>query len=258
MKIVILCGGLGTRLREETEYKPKPMVEIGGYPILWHIMKLYAHYGFNEFVLCLGYKGWQIKEYFLNYEAISHDFTLKLGHPAEVEFHHKHEEAGWKITFVDTGQDAMTGARIRKIKPWVENQTFMLTYGDGLARVPLDKLLSHHRRHKKISSVTAVRPPGRFGEMVIESDRVVEFNEKPQVTEGYINGGFFVLEPRIFDYLEGGDDLFFEKGPLMELTRDGELAPFCFDGFWQPMDTYRELQTLNKMWESGNAPWKIW
>lgn len=258
MKVVILCGGLGTRLREETEYKPKPMVEIGERPILWHIMKLYSHYGFKEFVLCLGYKGWMIKEYFLNYEAIAHDFTIRLGHPPRIKYHHHHDEADWKISFVDTGLDTMTGGRIRRIRRWVGKETFMLTYGDGLARLPLDQLVAHHRKHKKIATLTAVRPPGRFGEMVIRNGRVLEFNEKPQASAGHINGGFFILEPKVFDYLDSDDRLIFEKSPLQRLANDGQLSPYCHDGFWQPMDTFREHQLLNQMWREGKAPWKVW
>ena len=259
MKVVILCGGQGTRLREETEVRPKPMVEIGNRPILWHLMKLYAHYGLSEFVLCLGYKAHIIKDFFLNYEARVNDFTVRLGENSGLEFHSRHPEDGWTVTLADTGQSAMTGARLRRVRRYLGREPFCLTYGDGLGDVDIPALLEFHRSHGKLATVTGVRPPGRFGELMVQDGRVDVFAEKPQVTEGFINGGFFVFEPEFLDrYLNDRDDLVLEGEPLQRLAADGELMMWPHQGFWQPMDTFREWKLLEDCWNSGHAPWKVW
>ena len=259
MKVIILCGGQGTRLREETEVRPKPLVEIGGRPILWHIMKLYAHYGLSDFVLCLGYKGYQIKDFFLNYEARMKDFTVRLGKRGSVEFHNGHPEDGWTVTLAETGESAMTGARLRRVRRYLDNQPFCITYGDGLGDVDIASLMRFHKSHGKIGTITGVRPPGRFGELQVEDRKVTSFAEKPQVTEGIINGGFFVFEPEFVDrYLDDRDDLVLEHEPLQRLAADGQLMIHQHDGFWQPMDTYRERKLLEDMWATGRAPWKVW
>jgi glucose-1-phosphate cytidylyltransferase len=259
MKVVILCGGQGTRLREETEVRPKPMVEIGGRPILWHLMKLYAHHGLNEFVLCLGYKGYIIKEFFLHYESRVNDFTVHLGRERAVDFHNGHGEEGWQVTLAETGESALTGARLRRVKRYLGREPFCLTYGDGLGDVDIPGLLAFHKSHGKLATVTGVRPPGRFGELQLEGNQVAHFAEKPQVTEGFINGGFFVFEPEVIDhYLDDTDDLILEREPLQRLAADGQLMVWRHDGFWQPMDTFREWKMLDEMWSSGKAPWKVW
>jgi glucose-1-phosphate cytidylyltransferase len=259
MKVVILCGGKGTRLREETEVRPKPMIEIAGRPILWHIMKLYAHHKITEFVLCLGYKGYLIKEFFLNYEARMKDFTVRLGNRPSVEFHNGHREEGWTVTLAETGETAMTGARLRRVRGYLKNGPFCLTYGDGLGDVNLSELIRFHCSHGKLGTVTGVRPPGRFGELRVGGSRVTGFAEKPQVTEGYINGGFFFFEPEFVDrYLGDRDDVTLELEPLQRLAADGELMVYKHDGFWQPMDTYREWKLLEGLWNGGSAPWKVW
>lgn len=258
MKVVILCGGEGTRLREETEKRPKPLVYINGRPILWHIMKIYAHYGFDDFVLCLGYKGHMIKDYFLNYETMTKDFTITLGNTRAIEFHNGILEENWSITFAETGRYALTGARVRKIRKYVGDDTFMLTYGDGVADINISDLLNFHHSHGKIATVTGVRPPSRFGEMLVESQRVLKFTEKPQTSSGYINGGFFVLNADVFDYLIPDEDLSFEASPLKRLAQDHQLMVYPHDGFWQPMDTYREYKMLNDAWDQDRAPWKVW
>lgn len=258
MKVVILCGGMGTRIREETEFRPKPMVEIGGRPILWHIMKLYAAHGFKEFVLCLGYKGDYIKDYFLNYPLMACDFTVHLGREGRVEAHAFPEEEGWQVTLADTGLTTMTGARVKKIERYITGDTFMLTYGDGVSNVPIDRLVEFHRSHGKLATVTGVRPPARWGELVVNGDTVEEFREKPQIQEGYINGGFFVLNRGVFDYLSDDPDCNFERGPLDSLASDRQLQLFPHHGFWQAMDTYRDNRMLNDMWDSGQAEWRVW
>ena len=261
MKVVILCGGRGTRLREETEFRPKPMLPIGNRPILWHIMKLYAHHRFADFVLCLGYKGHIIKEYFLNYKIMTHDYALRLGDPSSVKFLPGDDcpEGDWWVTFAETGEDAMTGARVKRIERYIDSDTFMLTYGDGVADVNLSALVNFHREHGKIATVTAVRPSGRFGEIEVAANGMVaSFAEKPQARGGLINGGFFVFNRRVFDYLEDDDSFALEGKPLERLTKEGQLVAFVHDGFWQPMDTYRELSMLNAMWERGEAPWAVW
>lgn len=257
IKVVILCGGFGTRLREETELKPKPMIEIGDMPILWHIMKTYAHYGFNEFILCLGYKGKVIKNYFYNYGILSSNFTIELG-SKNIKMYSKLPEIGWKITLVDTGVKAMTGARIKRIERFINSDTFMLTYGDGVAAINIRELLKFHKSHGKIGTITGVNPSSRFGELLITGNQVKKFSEKPQVKEGFVNGGFFVFDTRVFRYLKDDDDCAFEKQPLQDLTLDEELMIYKHEGFWQCMDTYRDYKYLNDLWKRGNVPWKVW
>ncbi len=257
-KVVILCGGLGTRLREETEFRPKPMVEVGGRPILWHIMKIYSHYGLNEFVLCLGYRGKVIREYFLNYEAMSNDFTISLGSRQSIQYHGGHKEQDFKVTLVDTGADTNTGGRVKRIEPFLDGDLFMVTYGDGLANVDISKLLDFHRAHGKIGTLTAVRPVSRFGILELdEAGGVKHFAEKPQV-EGWVNAGYFIFHRRFFEYLDGGDPSIMEREPLARLAADGQLAAYQHEGFFYGMDTYREYEALNRMWNSGDAPWKVW
>ncbi len=258
MKVVILCGGMGTRLREETEFRPKPMIEIGTKPILWHIMKIYAQYGYTDFILCLGYKGWMIKEYFLNYEAMNNDFTIQLGSSNKIHFHSNHEENNWTITLADTGLTAITGARVKRIEKYINDDEFMLTYGDGVADIDINRLVEFHHRHGKIGTITGVRPPSRFGELLVDNSRVVEFSEKPRVSHGYINGGFFVFNRSIFNYLSSDDSCTLEREPLERLSRDGELMIHPHTGFWQCLDTYRDLRLLHGLWNSGKVPWKIW
>ena len=257
MKTVILCGGQGTRLREETEYRPKPLVEIGGKPILWHIMKLYSHYGFNDFVLCLGYRGNMIKEYFLNYEAMNNDFTICLGQNSRIDFNGAHEEQAFRVVLSDTGQETMTGGRIKRIEKYANDDTFMVTYGDGLSNVDIGELVAFHKSHGKIATVTTVRPYSRFGILQTSSDGTVEgFTEKPQV-DGWASAGFLVFERKLFDYLDG-DDCFLEREPLERLAATGELMAYRHDGFFFAMDTYREYLHLNDLWASGKAPWRVW
>lgn len=259
MKVVILCGGQGTRLREQTEVLPKPMVRIGGRPILWHIMKLYAHYGFNEFVLCLGYKGDVIRDYFINYELRTNDFTVDFGNDPSIKIGHRGSEANWKVSLVETGDKAMTGARVFRIRDYIGNERFCLTYGDGLCDVNIRELIEFHKKHGKTVTVTGVRPPGRFGELELDGNRVKAFAEKPQVTESFINGGFFVIEPSFFErYLGDDDELSLEREPLQQAASDGEMMMFPHKHFWQCMDTYREWKMLEEMWEAGTAAWRVW
>jgi glucose-1-phosphate cytidylyltransferase len=260
MKVVILCGGKGTRLREETEYRPKPMLPIGDRPILWHIMKTYAHYGHKEFILCLGYKGELIKDYFRNYLWHTGDTTLTLGRNPGVRFHDTHGEEDWKVTLADTGQDSMTAYRIRCIRKHLgEDENFLLTYGDGVGDIPINACIDQHKRSGKVCTLTAVRPPGRFGELRLEgNDSVHGFNEKPQTEGGYINGGYMVCSRRIFDFIPDDPKLMFEQAPMKSMTEAGELGAFKHDGFWQPMDTYHEFTLLNDAWATGRAPWQVW
>ena len=258
MKVVILCGGLGTRLREETEFKPKPLVDVGGRPILWHIMKIYAHYGFKDFVLCLGYKGEMIKEYFLNYEAMNNDFTIQLGDPHQIQFHNKHFESGWNVTLSDTGTSAMTGARIKHIEKYIDSENFMVTYGDGVADININKLLEFHCRHKKIATLTGVHSLSRFGELLVEGNNVKEFKEKSQSSTGYINGGFFVFGKKIFDYISNDDNCVLEREVMEQLAHQGELKIFPHKGFWQCVDTYRDYKYFQELWQKGHAPWVVW
>ena len=256
MKVVILAGGYGTRIRDVADDIPKPMIPIGPYPILWHIMKSYAHFGHTEFIVCLGYKGQSIKDFFSNYESHTRDFTITLGNSGGVKYHNNHDELGWKITLADTGIRSMTGARLARIKDFVKGEDFMLTYGDGVSDVDIGKLVKFHESHDKILTVTGVRPPGRFGEMEYgENGQIHGFNEKPQSTDGCINGGYFVASSKIFDYLDDREDLVFEQEPIHKLVKDGQMMMFKHNGFWQPMDTSREYQLLNSLYENGDAPW---
>jgi glucose-1-phosphate cytidylyltransferase len=257
MKTVILCGGLGTRLREETEYRPKPMVEIGGRPILWHIMKIYAHYGFTEFVLCLGYRGKIIKEYFLNYKSMVSDFSITLGSCGErVRYHNDHDERDFTVTLVNTGLDTMTGGRLKRVEQHIDGDCFMLTYGDGVADIDVHSLLAFHNAHGRIATVTAIRPFSRFGGLEITPEgRVAQFREKPQSVE-WISGGFFVFRREVFSYLD--ENCILEQGLLSNLARDGQLMAYCHRGFWYAMDTYRDFLYLNDLWSRGSAPWQIW
>jgi glucose-1-phosphate cytidylyltransferase len=255
MKVVILAGGLGTRLSEETAFKPKPMAEIGDRPILWHIMKIFSAYGFDEFVVCLGYKGFVIKEYFRNYSLHMSDVTFDM-RTNEMTVHQNASEP-WKVTLVDTGADTLTGGRIRRVRNHIGDETFMMTYGDGVADVRIDKLLAFHHAQDREATVTAVQPLGRFGVMHLgEGDEVTAFEEKPQGEGGWINGGFFVLEPSVIGRID--DDVMFEHAPLEGLAADGQLSAYRHDGFWQPMDTLRDKRHLEDLWASGNAPWKVW
>jgi glucose-1-phosphate cytidylyltransferase len=255
MKAVILAGGLGTRIAEESDYKPKPMVEVGGYPLLWHIMKTYANHGVKEFVICLGYKGYVIKEYFFNYYRHTANLEIDLRTGSASVLNSQAED--WKITLIDTGQDTMTGGRVKRIRPYVGDQTFCLTYGDGLADIDITQEIAFHRAHGKLATVAAVQPPGRFGVLNIgEHANVSSFEEKPQDEIGWINGGFFVLEPSAIDYIDG-DDTSFERAPLANLARDGQLMAFHHHGFWRPCDTLRDKRELQALWDAGKAPWKV-
>lgn len=257
LPVIILCGGRGTRFREETEYRPKPMVEVGGRPMLWHIMKLYSSYNLCDFILCLGYKGNMIKDHFLNYKAYNADLTVQLGSPKEIIYHNSHAEENWRVTLVETGETAQTGTRVARAKKYIRSKNFCLTYGDGIGNIDIDALIRFHYRHGKIGTVTGVRPPGRFGELRIEGNgRAVEFNEKPQVAEGVINGGFFVFKQEFIErYLDDRDDLILEQEPLQKLAKDGELMVYIHEGLWQPMDTYRDYLILNEMCQKGLFPW---
>ncbi len=256
MKVGILAGGHGTRLAEETEIKPKPMVEIGGRPILWHIMMHYSCYGHRDFVVALGYKGEVIKRYMVDYCSLNSNLTINLK-AGRVDLHDTDGIQDWTIQLIDTGLNTMTGGRIKRLQPYMGNETFMLTWGDGVATVDLNRLLAFHRAHGRLITMTAVRPPARYGHMEFDGDRIREFTEKPQTAEGWINGAFFVAEPQVFDYIDG-DDTQFEKEPLERLAADGELMAYKHDGFWQCMDTRRDKYVLEKLWDSGEAPWKIW
>ncbi len=260
MKVVILCGGMGTRIRDANENLPKPLLPIGGRPILWHIMKGYAHHGFKDFVLCLGYKGWLIKEFFLNYRSMSSDLRVTLGPGGSTEFLGGSLHEDWRITLADTGEATMTGGRLAAIRRYVDDDDLvMCTYGDGVANVDIGSLVSFHRGHGKIATITAVRPPGRFGELAITAGAVSEFNEKPQTSGGFINGGFFVFDARrIWEFLSTGPETVLEQEPMRRLAREGQLGAYEHGGFWQPMDTLREYNLLNELWSSGHAPWKVW
>jgi glucose-1-phosphate cytidylyltransferase len=257
-KVVLLAGGQGMRLREETEYRPKPMVEVGGRPLLWHIMQHYARYQHKEFVICLGYKGDVIKGYFLNYDYLSSDFTLTLGSRESIVCHDQRDEYGWSITLCNTGQDAQTGSRIKQIEKYVQDaELILLTYGDGVSDVDLDELIKFHRKHGRIATVTGVLPPSRFGELMVDGDKVTTFSEKPQVSKGLINGGFFVLDQRVFNYLSADPSCSFEQEPLQNLALDGQLMMYEHTGFWQCVDTMRDLIHLNQLWNSGQPPWLV-
>ncbi|WP_420391612.1 glucose-1-phosphate cytidylyltransferase [Acuticoccus sp.] len=256
MKVGILAGGRGTRLAEETSVRPKPMVEIGGRPILWHIMMLYSRYGYNEFAVALGYKGDHIKKYFADYCALSGSLTINVGGNAPI-IRHESEHAPWSVDLIETGDETLTGGRIKRLAPYLGDGTFMLTWGDGVSDVDLDALLAFHRSHGRLATVTAVRPPARYGHMVFEGEKVVSFKEKPQTSEGWINGAFFVLEPGVFDYIEG-DNVMFEHAPLESLAADGELMAYKHEGFWAAMDTLRDKHNLETLWSSGERPWATW
>ena len=258
MQVVILCGGQGTRIRDVADDVPKPMIPIGGQPILWHIMKGYASHGFNQFILCLGYKSWVIKRYFLDFHLAGADFSLSLGTPNQVHIHSPAPSEDWQVTLVETGLDAMTGCRIKRIEKYITGENFLVTYGDGVADVDLRKLVDFHLRHGKLGTVTAVRLPGRFGEIELDGPQVVEFSEKPVVSKGRINGGFFVFHRRLFERLQDDPALVFEHDPLMQLARDGELMAYLHNGFWQAMDNSREYKYLNDLWAEGEAPWNTW
>ena len=256
MKVVILAGGLGTRLSEETAVKPKPMIEVGGKPIIWHIMKLYSHYGINDFIICCGYKGYILKEYFSNYFLHMSDVTFDLG-LNQVHVHEKRSQP-WKVTLVDTGDDSMTGGRLRRVKKYLDDEdVFCLTYGDGIGNIDISKLIKFHKSHDKLATLTATYPPGRFGALNIQNQQVKNFTEKPRGDGGMINGGFFVLSPKAIDYIDG-DATIWEREPLSNLAKDGQLMAYEHNNFWQPMDTMRDKIYLNELWSSGSAPWKIW
>jgi glucose-1-phosphate cytidylyltransferase len=255
LKVVILAGGLGTRLAEETSVRPKPMVEIGGKPVLWHIMKIYSSHGFNEFVVCLGYKGYMIKEYFANYFLHTSDVTFDLQRN-QMEIHERHAEP-WKVTLVDTGDETQTGGRLRRVRSYVGDEDFCFTYGDGLCSVNVAELVGFHRAQGKLATVTAAQPPGRFGTLGMDGTTITSFVEKPAGDGTWINGGYFVLSPGVFDYLEG-DHTIWERAPLEALARERQLSAWQHTGFWQPMDTLRDKIALEALWQSGSAPWKVW
>ena len=255
MKAVILAGGLGTRISEETHLKPKPMIEIGGRPILWHILKIYSHYGVNDFIICLGYKGYTIKEYFANYYMHMSDVTFDMRDGARTI--HSNAAEPWRVTLVDTGEQTMTGGRVRRVRDYIGDETFCLTYGDGVADVDIAGLIAFHRSRGRMATITAVQPPGRFGRLAIDCERVTDFLEKPSGDGDWINGGFFVLEPSVLDFIEN-DATIWEREPLEKIAELGELSAFKHKGFWQPMDTLRDKTLLEELWESGRAPWKVW
>ena len=254
MKTVILAGGIGSRISEETHLKPKPMIEIGGKPILWHVMKIYSKYNLNDFIICLGYKGYLIKEYFVNYFLHTSDVTIDIQNN-KVEIHQVNSEP-WKVTLIDTGEDTMTGGRVKRIQKYLDG-TFCLTYGDGLSDIDLSALIDFHKNNGLLATVTAVQPPGRFGALKLENNKVHRFQEKPQGDSGFINGGFFILETGIFNYIKD-DSTILEREPLENLVKDNQLGAYRHNGFWQPMDTLRDKNRLEELWSSGNAPWKIW
>lgn len=257
MQVVILAGGLGTRLREETEFRPKPLVDIGGYPILWHIMKIYAHYGLRDFIVCLGYKGNMIKEYFLNYEAMNNDFTICLGRQHQLIYHDEHQEQDFNVTLAETGLESLTGGRVKRIEKYIKSDLFMVTYGDGVADVDIGALLAFHKSHGKIATVTTVRPISRFGILDVNQEgQVQQFSEKPQL-DGWASAGYLVFNRQIFDYL-GGDDCTLEREPLERLAAEGQLMAYRHEGFFFAMDTYREYKYLNELWDNGEAPWRVW
>jgi len=257
IKVVLLAGGYGTRISEETDMKPKPMVEVGGKPILWHIMKIYSSYGFNDFVILLGYKGYFIKEYFANYFLHQSDITIDM-QTNKMEVHNNSSEP-WRVTLVDTGLDTMTGSRIKRAQKYIGNETFLLTYGDGVSDIDIGRTVKFHKEHKKILTMTAVQPEARFGNIdVDDNNNVKKFMEKPKDEAGWINGGFFVCEPTVFDYVEEDENCIFEQSPLHKLALDNEIVAYRHNGFWQPMDTLRDNQKLNALWRNNKAPWKVW
>lgn len=255
MKAVILAGGRGTRLSEETEAQPKPMIQIGGYPIIWHIMKIYSAQGINDFIVCLGYKGEVIKEFFINYHRYLSDITVDT-FSGVVEVHRSRAEQ-WRVSLIETGLETMTGGRLKRLKEYLGADDFLMTYGDGVADIDIPALLDHHRKAKTLATVTAVRPPGRFGALEIQKNRVARFIEKPEGESGAINGGFFVLSPKVIDYIDG-DDTLWEREPMERLAREGQLSAYIHQGFWEPMDTLRDKRHLEELWQSKRAPWKVW
>jgi glucose-1-phosphate cytidylyltransferase len=256
MKVVILAGGLGTRISEETSVRPKPMVEIGGKPILWHIMKIYSHYGFHEFIICLGFKGYMIKEYFSNYFLHMSDVTFDMCKNS-MQVHQQYAEP-WKVTLVDTGEETMTGGRLKRVAAYVGNETFLMTYGDGVGNIDIQELVKFHKKHKKYATLTSVQPSGRFGALNLDENKnVVSFQEKPKGDGSWINGGFFVLEPRVFDLLHS-DETVWEREPLETLAKERQLLAYPHTDFWQPMDTLRDKNLLEELWRSERAPWKLW
>jgi len=255
MKAVILAGGLGTRISEETQLRPKPMIEVGGMPILWHIMKIYSYYGINNFIICLGYKGYMIKEYFAHYFLHMSDVTFDL-QKNEMKIHRRKAEP-WKVTLVDTGENTQTGGRLKKINHYLDDEDFCFTYGDGVGDVDIMDLLRFHKEQKCLATVTAMQPPGRFGSLDMQKNKIVRFEEKPLGDDNWVSGGFFILSPAVVDYIDG-DDTSWEKEPLEQLAREGQLAAYKHRGFWRPMDTLRDKNQLEEMWYNGNAPWKIW
>ena len=257
MQVVILCGGLGTRLREETEYRPKPMVPVGSQPILWHIMKLYAAAGHKEFVLCLGYKGEVIKEYFRNYHWNTSNVTIRLGAHPEIQYHNTHDEEDWTVTMIDTGASTQTGGRLKRALPYLRDQTFLMTYGDGLADTDINASIAFHQKNRAAVTITAVQPAGRFGDLTLDGPRITAFKEKPEQQAAYINGGFFVIDKQVGGYLID-DATAFENEPMINLASEGKVCAYRHAGFWQCMDTYREQQLLTGLWQTGEAPWKTW
>ncbi len=255
MKAVILAGGLGSRISEETAVRPKPMVEIGGKPILWHVMKIYSAHGINDFIICLGYKGYMIKEYFANYFLHMSDVTFDMS-KNKMEVHQNNAES-WKVTLVDTGESTMTGGRIKRIRQYVQNEQFCLTYGDGVGNIDVRNVIAFHNAQKTLATVTATQPPGRFGALGVEHDRVVDFKEKPWGDGGWINGGFFVLSPKVIDYIDD-DDTIWEREPMERLAAQGQMSAYMHRGFWQPMDTLRDKNYLEELWANARAPWKVW
>jgi glucose-1-phosphate cytidylyltransferase len=255
MKAIILAGGLGTRISEESAVRPKPMIDIGGKPILWHILKIYSHFGINDFVVCLGYKGYLIKEYFANYFLHMSDVTIDLSSNS-MDVHHKHAEP-WRITLVDTGDATQTGGRLKRVAPYLDDETFCFTYGDGLSDVDIGQTIAFHRERGTLATVCAVQPPGRFGALDIDGSRITRFEEKPSGDGVWINGGFFVLQPQVLECIEG-DDCVWERGPMESLARRGDLSAYKHEGFWHPMDTLRDKIKLEELWQSGQAPWKVW
>jgi glucose-1-phosphate cytidylyltransferase len=258
MQVVILCGGVGTRLREETEFRPKPMVNIGSHPILWHIMKYYSQFGCKDFVLALGYKGEMIKNYFCHYELMNNDIAIELGRPERTYIHYAHDEAGWKITLADTGEKALKGARLKKVERYITDDTFMMTYGDGIADVDINGLLAFHKAHGKMATVTGINHASQFGELKTDGDRVEAFREKPRNGDGLVSGGFFVFDRAIFNYLTTDDSCDLEIGPLEQIAREGQLMVYKHRGFWACMDTLRDMEYLNKLWNDNYAKWKTW
>ena len=258
MQVVILCGGMGTRIREIDADLPKPLIPIGGRPILWHIMKSYAHWGFNDFVLCLGYKSGAIKRFFLDYHLAESDFTVDLGRQGDVEIHRGGGKEAWRVTLVETGLQSMTGCRVKRIEKYIRGNQFMLTYGDGVSDVNIPQLIEFHKAQGRLGTVTAVQPPGRFGELAVSGGEVTQFMEKPAQTDALISGGFFVFDRKIFDHLENDPQLVLEQEPLTNLAHRGEMSAYQHHGFWHPMDNSRDYKHLNELWDAGRAPWKIW